>query len=968
MSIWPMYVTANGELAQAVLNAVAILLNSATFATAIKISIIFAIIGTAISYIRGRDITVFAKWFITYFIVAAVMLGPQVKLQIIDVSDPNKANLTVDHIPYGLGVPASFITSFAHGLTVAFEAAFRLPDDFQYNKTGMLFGSRLFKLSTELNITSPELKAELNQYIKNCVIPDINILKRYNMGDLAKSTQLTSTVFDAENSSNTRGLYLFNRVETKDALGVKGSSIQGQEFVTCMKAAPLLKKYLEEEIKGDSLINFARRLFTSKDITDKDAADKLLSGIASAYSEFNYSSLSASALDIATQNLLINSLRDGFRAYSAEANDTAGLLNLSTTQAMERMRMNLATSRNMAIYAVPIIHTALFLMFLGLFPVIVILAFQPSLFAKIIKNYFYGLIWLESWPLMFACLNIIVTFYMKSSTGAIGASGLTMQNIDLVALEHSDIANMAGYLMGLIPFISGGLVYGMSQVFTSAASHIGGVLQSSATSAASEAATGNIHLGNASWSNVNANKLDTNYLRRGGLKTEQTESGLTRKTTADGSPVYDSSEIQSRLPVHLKGSEMLSAAFSEQAEEAQSAGIQDQQNRDHSISNAMAKSKTFSELMDNRKSLGADHATKDVLSHSENLNNMLSVAKSVADREGITQEDAARRMSEAYIDGRLGVGGRAGTPQALSASAHGEASLGAGLKGSISSEARIGHTQTKDINITGEEARKFAQNYDKLKSFDVGKHAGEAQSELASLTSGISADLRKAESYSRQQNIHMSEAQSFRESAALVRQNSNQVDSDYNQILVQHVIKTEGKERAEHLFAGQDTSSLTKLEGYAKDLSHNSTVMAKYQNWSSSVNPKSYYEKESGDVAAKEYDRNVEKKYNINGAYLQKLAPERGIPTAIDFDKKYKQTTREIDIGRSDIRQKIDLNEGEVNKEYKQLDAKVKKGQEAGIKKAQHPTVFNTQSSFGYGGKLIGKLMQKINTNEEEST
>jgi len=71
------------------------------------------------------------------------MLTPKVTLQIFDVSNPG-AGYTVANIPYGLGYPASIITRTAHIIIEAFETAFHTPDDLSYNKTGMLFGSKLF--------------------------------------------------------------------------------------------------------------------------------------------------------------------------------------------------------------------------------------------------------------------------------------------------------------------------------------------------------------------------------------------------------------------------------------------------------------------------------------------------------------------------------------------------------------------------------------------------------------------------------------------------------------------------------------------------------------------------------------------------------------------------------------------------------------------------------------------------------
>jgi conjugal transfer mating pair stabilization protein TraG len=823
MSNLPIYVIANGELAKAALDAVAIVFTTETFRTALKISILFAIIGTAVSYIYGKNLASLAKWFIIYFILTTIMLGAKVTVQIIDSSNPGKANLTVANVPYGLGYPASIITSAAHGLVSVFEEAFHMPDDVEYNKTGMLFGSKLFRLSSEFHVINPVVKAELNEYIKNCVLGDMLISKKYTMPELTGSSNLLDTI--TKNTSNIRGIYI------------------GGVFKTCTAAGAILKVDITKDINDNGFKIFGKRIFGNEN--EVDPAKKLQEAVTSTYGFFRYGTLSNSALEIITQNLMINGMREGLMNYTAETGATAALLNLSTTQAMERMRMSLATSRNIAVYTIPIIHTVLLLLMLSLFPIVILLAFQPSFTVQVLKNYFYTLIWIESWPLMFACLNLVVTYYAKSEIGPVG---LTLDNIDQLVLQHSDIANMAGYLMMAIPFISGGLVMGMASAFNHAASYIGGVLQSSASSAASEAASGNISVGNSSWNNVNANKFDTNSTLMRGMSTEQLESGVLRTTRPDNETTYDSSHALSKLPTNVRASEMLSESFSNQAEAASSAAIQDQKSYDQSISHAVTDLNSFGKSLGSSKNTGENFTSREAASAAQSASSMQNIAKTIADRNHVDANDVFRGLTN--FSQRLSGEASAKTPSINV--------LGAGATASLatehlrSHESSTQHSVGRSIDVTAEEAKRFSNDMHKVEEYSKITHADTNQSEAASHLSQLSTDLRQARSASEQHSVHKAESERLSSSASFVRQHSGQIDSDLNQEIANYAVNQVGREGAEKMFAGKNRPG---LEAIARDYIHNSgvesTILSNYQQNSSGISPDQKYHLEGANVEAK---------------------------------------------------------------------------------------------------------------------
>ncbi len=917
----PMYIISNGDLAKEALNAVAALLGGDTFKTAMKIGVLFSIYGAVINYIRGHDFATFTKWFITYFSIATIMLGPKVTLQIIDSSNPG-AGLTVANIPYGLGYPASIITSMSHGIIQSFEKVFHTPDDLSYNKTGMLFGSKLFRISSEFNVVNPVIKSELNEYVKNCVLGDILISKKYSMSDLTESTNILDTI--TQNTSNIRGIYISGL------------------FKTCQEATKDIKTHLETDARDNIFKNLGKRIGIvnkesekiggSKKAGESAEAKRLLEN---AYHYFNCGNLSRTASEIAIQNVLINGVRDGLLNYTAETGATAALLNLSTAQAMDKMRMSLATSRNIALYTIPIIHTVLLILMLSLFPIIILLALQPSLTAQVLTNYLYTLLWIESWPLMFSCLNMMVTFYAKE----LGPGGLTISNIDKLLLEHSDIANMAGYLMLSIPFISGGLVKGMSTAFNHAASYIGGVLQSSASSAASEAASGNIHLGNSSWNNVNANKFDTNSTLMHGMATEQLGTGVLKTSRPDGAHIYDASHAISKLPTSVRSSELLNSALTEQAETSRTASIQDLKTYDQSMSHSVSDFSSLGKTLSSGKNMTESLGNREAISAGESFLDAKNIAENIAKNNNVEVDDVFKAMTNFSQSGKFSIGGSASfsIPINKVAKADGEASLvfGIGAEHVRSNESQARHGVNRSITVNAEDAQRFSKDLHKIEEYSKTSHADKTTSTAESQLSQLSTDLRSSRNSLEQYSVHKADAERKAHMASFVRQHSGQIDSDLGQEIAGYTVERKGREKAETLFAGKNRESRIELVNIAKEYISSSgiesSIMSQYQQDSTGIDPDKKYHTGAVEVDAKARDITLgheqhKQKMDTN-AKTKKLG--------VDEDKFEK--TRTI-VESEQKKTNGDLNKiaENQNNRYITLRKEVAQDIESGAEKAKH--------------------------------
>ncbi|MCZ7283217.1 conjugal transfer protein TraG N-terminal domain-containing protein, partial [Salmonella enterica] len=279
------------------------------------------------------------------------------------------------------------------------------------------------------------------------------------------------------------------------------------------------------------------------------------------YSYFYGSSQSAS--QIIRQNVTINALRDGITSYAARSGDTASLMNLATTSSMEKQRLAHASIGQVAMRTLPMTQTILLGIAIGIFPLLVLVAVFNKLTLSVLKGYVFALMWLQSWPLLYAILNSAMTFYARQN-----GVPVVLSEMSQIQLKYSDLATTAGYISMMIPPLSWAMVKGLGAGFSGVYSHFASSAISPTASAAAGVVDGNYSYGNMQTENVNGFSWSTNSTTSFGQMTYQTGSGATATQTRDGNMVMDASGAQSRLPVNINATRQIAAAQQEMAREA----------------------------------------------------------------------------------------------------------------------------------------------------------------------------------------------------------------------------------------------------------------------------------------------------------------------------------------------------------------------------------------------------------------
>ena len=384
------YTIAGGDWFRGNLNAIAAFMSTGTWSSIEKMCIAFSVLIVASSWVKKHNVMDLVGWVFALTLVSMLVVIRK-PVQIIDYSNVSQV-YQVDNVPIGLAIPASLTTRVGNALVQSYEMIFSLPDSVTYSKTGMLFGSNLIAKSTDFLSQNPEITTLFSDYVQNCVMGDIFLNHKYSFEELMESADPYSLIFSQPSPLRQVPNNSYKFLE-KDYIGTT--------FISCQVAATELKQRLalDTQTGGKTWNYYVRQLFGGK-----PNPDLLFSQMIGDSYNFFYSS-GQSAGQIIRQNVTMNALRSGIQSYAARSGDTASLVNIANTSSLEKQRLAQATMGHQALRSLPLMQTVVMGIMIGLFPIMVMAAMFNMMTMQVIKGYFYALMWLQSWPLLYAILN-----------------------------------------------------------------------------------------------------------------------------------------------------------------------------------------------------------------------------------------------------------------------------------------------------------------------------------------------------------------------------------------------------------------------------------------------------------------------------------------------------------------------------------------------------------------------------------
>lgn len=678
----------------------------------------------------------------------------------------------MDNVPVGLALPLSLTTRIGHAMVASYEMIFAQPDSVTYSKTGMLFGAGLVTKSTDFLSRNPEITGLFQDYVQNCVMGDIYLNHKYSLEELMESGDPYTLIFS--NPSPLRGVFDKNN-----------------HFLTCKDASVTLKDKLNLDTKtgGRTWHYYVQQLFGGR--PDPNLLFSTMLG--DSYSYFYGSSQSAS--QIIRQNVTINALRDGITSYAARSGDTASLMNLATTSSMEKQRLAHASIGQVAMRTLPMTQTILLGIAIGIFPLLVLVAVFNKLTLSVLKGYVFALMWLQSWPLLYAILNSAMTFYARQN-----GVPVVLSEMSQIQLKYSDLATTAGYISMMIPPLSWAMVKGLGAGFSGVYSHFASSAISPTASAAAGVVDGNYSYGNMQTENVNGFSWSTNSTTSFGQMTYQTGSGATATQTRDGNMVMDASGAQSRLPVNINATRQIAAAQQEMAREASTQA----ESALHGFSSSIASAwNTLSQFGTNRGSSDSVTSGADsTMSAQDSMmaSRMRSAVESYAKAHNISNEQATQELASRSTRTSAGIYGDAHAEWGIRPKILGVGG-GAGVKGGgkagidwedndshqASSNTHASHNTRHDVDAKATQDFKEASDY--FTSRKVSESGSHTDNNAESRVDHLSAALNSAKQSYDQYTTNLSRSHEYAEMASRTESMSGQMSEDLSQQFVNYVQK-----------------------------------------------------------------------------------------------------------------------------------------------------------------------------------
>ena len=619
------YAIAGGDWLRGNLNAIAAFMGTGTWSTIEKMCIAISVLIVAGNWVKKHNVMDLIGWVFSLTLVSMLVVI-RTPVQIIDYSNVAQV-YEVDNVPIGLAIPASLTTRVGNALIQSYEMVFALPDSVTYSKTGMLFGSNLVAKSTDFLSQNPQITTLFSDYVQNCVMGDIFLNHKYSFEELLNSPDPYTLIF--ANPSPLRGVFDKNN-----------------QFQTCEEASRDLKSALalDTQTGGKTWNYYVRQLFGGK-----PNPDLLFSQMIGDSYNYFYSS-GQSAGQIIRQNVTMNALRSGIQSYAARSGDTASLVNMANTSSLEKQRLAQATMGHQALRTLPLMQTVIMGIMIGMFPIMVMAAMFNMMTLQVLKGYVFALIWLQTWPLLFAILNSAMAYYAKQNGVPVVLSELSQ-----VQLKNSDIATTAGYIAVMIPPLSWGIVKSMGAAFSSAYSHFSSSGLSATSQAASGVVDGNYSFANMQMENVSGYSWGTNSTTSFGQMSRQLANGGMSTQTRDGSMVWDSGGAMSKLPVDINVGRQIASAQQQMAREADVQAESALHGYNSSVTSAWNSLQQFGTNKGNSTSTttGADttESSQDSMARSKMWNAVVANAKA----NNISNEESFQQLMDDSAKSTQGV-------------------------------------------------------------------------------------------------------------------------------------------------------------------------------------------------------------------------------------------------------------------------------------------------------------------------
>lgn len=768
----------NGEAVRAVFNGVATISGSTMMGGAMQAAALFGFLVTLAVAVFKLDLK---DNFSYLFVVLFCWMGMMVPKTTVLITESGGygytgRQYTVGNVPVDLAYMGYFVSSFGQSITRKAEQVNHLPDDLNYSRTGMLFGTRLMENIREARIPDAQLTQDWALFMYQCSFFDMNLYHFYNVQDLAQSADILATLTHTNQALFTNVSQIASR--RGNMLQYNGKS----KTMTCNEAAKELKD---------------RTRFYSKNYLPGYIADRVFAGLGTNSAGINrvnaLVTLGNSSFQYLLDNARFDTLKNIEQAAMVEVIRQAGIINgqrnrnpaavqqaFAQVQARNQYIAAQKTSSSMASWNLPLIRSAAEAILIGLFPFVMILAMLGGIMAfRLLSFYMMSMLWIQLWAPVASIINMIMTMNAKRLFSVEAANGvITPGTGDTLLMAAADAQAAAGAAMWLIPVIAGALAMGGRSLMNGMMGMTSSA-KSTGEAAGSQVGSGNYSAGNMNYNNSNANKHSLNPVYTDPqMMTAQSAAGTSWRNMATGD-----SRAQMRnssFGVSSQSQISQSESYSKAADRAETSAQQWQASFRESVSQGNANRLAFATNYGMDRSASEGYGMGLDAAESRKLSYVIDQGKKIAQKFGVTNTSAVISA----IAAGLGISGNTGSStkaQNIKNALGAKGDLGWSGKSQNTDQmvAEIGES----IEAGKRQGISFDSNFtDKVSQSEAYKVALNSGNSLAQTAE---ANFSKAREASHMASESYQKAQSYREMAAQTYGNGITIAQDNTNALVQ---------------------------------------------------------------------------------------------------------------------------------------------------------------------------------------
>ncbi|WP_257551749.1 conjugal transfer protein TraG N-terminal domain-containing protein [Sphingopyxis sp. DBS4] len=757
------FTVGGGEYLVNIFNAVAAWSGGGGYRSLIRVVMVMGLIYSLLVVAFTLNWKAWMNWFLQATAIYLCLMVPTIDIKVTDRINPSLAPATVDNVPLGLGVLASFTTQIGDWLTRTAETVFAMPSELNYSTNGMVYGARLFDATRNFIIRDAEFSTNLENHFKNCLFGDVMLYQK-SLTNLATATDLWTAVGPG------------SEARSQQWLERQGDGTVNSFIITCRQAYQALDAQWGPMIEANTPL-WGKEVYPK--LSNALAADKLKHDVPIVSAAFTGSG--GGYAEVMRQNTAINAFMQARNAMSG-GTGAASIDTFAQTRADIQARNTYNSIAQQAMAWVPILNIVLTVVFFAMFPIVFPLFLMPQTGISTLKGYATGFFYLAAWGPLYVILHMICMTRATSAATGVAGGGVSLASYAGIGAVNGETATIAGFMLMSVPFLAAGLARGAMSIAGHSMSMLAPA-QNAAEAAALEQTTGNYSYGNVSWANATSNMRQADqwttaptYMGGGASFGWRQDNGAMVTGFGNGQEVYDTSAAISRLaftPTMTSGSV---AEWREMASEAHRQARAYENAANEVLTATHANRSAFGTSTEHSRGWDSSSGSQANSSVEQFDRRTGSSSQGIEERSTISQSErvSGRHDRQAQISDQV-----SGT---IGAGAGGRGKGGGGGRGlpGISGSVSKSGSQMDTMNWTTDDSRS-SENGNTSSSGVRDEHAngmGASMSEGTYVRSGVFARAATTDSSSMSTEDSLALAKSYSETARRLDELSQQLSRD----------------------------------------------------------------------------------------------------------------------------------------------------------------------------------------------